>query len=91
MKKLDPLFKIRINPSDTQRSIRAYEVKYLPKNHYLSGLKKQINFYEQKDFYKIYIDFPKDILVKRIHLTKEMIKKRRHFRGKKIFKMKVQK
>ena len=37
--KLDPNSKEKINPTDTQRSIRAYEVKHLLKNHFMIGSK----------------------------------------------------
>jgi len=39
--KLDPLLKGKINPTDTQRSIRAYEVKKFKKNHFMNGSKIQ--------------------------------------------------
>ena len=74
--KLDPLVKNRIKSSDTQRSIRAYEVKSFTKKSIYLWFKKTNSNYQQKDFYKIYIDFPKDKLVERINLrTKEMLKK----------------
>ena len=37
--KLDPYSKKNINPTDTQRSIRAYEVKQFTKNHFMIGSK----------------------------------------------------
>ena len=74
--KLDPLIKNRIKSSDTQRSIRAYEVKSFTKKSIYQWFKKTKSNYQQKDFYKIYIDFPKDKLVERIHLrAQEMLKK----------------
>jgi len=74
--KLDPLVKNRIKSSDTQRSIRAYEVKSFTKKSIYQWFKKTKSNYQQKDFYKIYIDFPKDKLVERIHLrAQEMLKK----------------
>ena len=74
--KLDPLVKNRIKSSDTQRSIRAYEVKSYTKKSIYLWFKKTNSNYQQKDFYKIYIDFPKDKLVERIHLrAQEMLKK----------------
>ena len=74
--KLDPLVKNRIKSSDTQRSIRAYEVKSFTKKSIYLWFKKTNSNYQQKDFYKIYIDFPKDKLVERIHLrAQEMLKK----------------
>ena len=74
--KLDPLVKNRIKSSDTQRSIRAYEVKSFTKKSIYLWFKKTKSNYQQKDFYKIYIDFPKDKLIERIHLrAQEMLKK----------------
>ena len=74
--KLDPLIKNRIKSSDTQRSIRAYEVKSFTKKSIYLWFKKTKSNYQQKDFYKIYIDFPKDKLIERIHLrAQEMLKK----------------
>ena len=73
--KIDPLTKNKINPADTQRSIRAYEVKIFTKKSIYEWFKNTQSNYEKKDFYKIYIDFPRVELLKRIHIrTKEMIK-----------------
>ena len=73
--KLDPSSIGKINPSDTQRSIRAYEVKIFTKKSIYEWFKNTQSNYEKKDFYKIYIDFPRLELLKRIHIrTKEMIK-----------------
>ena len=73
--KIDPLAKNNINPADTQRSIRAYEVKIFTKKSIFEWFKNTQSNYEKKDFYKIYIDFPRLELLKRIHIrTEEMIK-----------------
>ena len=73
--KLDPLSKNRINPSDTQRAIRAYEVKsYTNKSIYL-WFKNTKSDYERDDFYKIYLDYPRIDLLKKINARAEkMIK-----------------
>ena len=90
--KLDPLVKKRINPSDTQRSIRAYEVKSFTKRSIYNWFKSTKSNYEEKDFYKIYIDFPRDHLLKRISLrTLEMIKKGAVLEAKKFIKLKIPK
>ena len=48
--------------------------------------------YEQKDFYKIYIDFPRDELIKRINSrASEMIDKGAILEVKKFIKLKVPK
>ena len=73
--KIDPLAKNNINPADTQRSIRAYEVKIFTKKSIFEWFKNTQSNYEKKDFYKIYIDFPRLELLKRIRIrTEEMIK-----------------
>ena len=65
--KLDPLSKYRINPSDTQRSIRAYEIKSYTKKSIFDWFKKTKSAYEKEDFFKIYIEFPRSELIKRIN------------------------
>ena len=73
--KIDPLVKNRINPLDTQRSIRAYEVKMFTKKSIYEFFKNTKSNYEKKDFYKIYIDFPREEIVERISLrVQEMMK-----------------
>ena len=90
--KLDPLVKNNLNYSDTQRCIRAYEVKLFTKNSIYNWFKKTKSNYEQKDFYKIYIDFPRNELLDRISLrAKEMIKKGAVLEVKRFIKIKVRK
>ena len=75
LKKLDPLIKNKINPSDSQRTIRAYEVKLYTKRSIYDWFKNTKNIYQKKDFYKIYIDFPREELLKRINIrVQKMIK-----------------
>ena len=74
--KIDPLARNQINPLDTQRSIRAYEVKMFTKKSIYEWFKNTKSNYEKRDFYKIYIDFPRKELLDRINQrVKEMIKK----------------
>tara|TARA_B100000963_G_scaffold318776_1_gene300100 strand:+ start:2815 stop:3723 length:909 start_codon:yes stop_codon:yes gene_type:complete len=74
--KLDPLVKNIINPSDTQRSIRAYEIKSYTNKSMYEWFKNTKSDYEKNDFYKILIDFPRKELLERISLrTHEMIRK----------------
>ena len=90
--KLDPLAKHNLNYSDTQRCIRAYEVKSFTKSSIYDWFKKTKSNYEQKDFYKIYIDFPRNELLDRISLrAKEMIKKGAVLEVKRFIKIKVRK
>jgi tRNA dimethylallyltransferase len=66
--KLDPLVLRKIDPSDTQRSIRAYEVKSFTKKSIYEWFKNTKSNYEKDDFYKIYIDFPRKELLKKIEI-----------------------
>jgi tRNA dimethylallyltransferase len=65
--KLDPLVKNKINPNDIQRSIRAYEVKKYSKISLIKWFKKTDKKFEDSDFLKIYIDFPRSDLIERIN------------------------
>ena len=90
--KIDPLAKYHINPSDTQRAIRAYEIKVFTKKSMYDWIKNTKSSYEQKDFYKIYIDFPRNELLEKINLrVREMIKKGAIQEVKKYIKLKVPK
>ena len=90
--KLDPLSKYRINPSDTQRSIRAYEIKSYTKKSIFDWFKKTKSAYEKEDFFKIYIEFPRDELLKRINdRSKEMIEKGAVQEVKRFIKLKIPK
>jgi tRNA dimethylallyltransferase len=90
--KIDPLTKNFINASDTQRSIRAYEIKLFTKKSMYEWFKDTKSNYDQKDFYKIYIDFPRKELLKRIVVrTKEMIESGAVLEVKKFIKLKVNK
>ena len=90
--KLDPIVRFHINPSDTQRIIRAYEIKMFTKKSMYEWIKNTKSNYEQKDFYKIYIDFPRNRLLEEINRrTEEMIKKGVIQEVKKFIKLKVPK
>ena len=90
--KLDPLSKNFINPSDTQRSIRAYEVMLFTKKSLYDWFKNTKSTYKKKDFYKIYIDFPRGDLLKRIEVrSSEMMKKGAILEVKRILKLRIRK
>lgn len=73
--KLDPNSKDKINPTDAQRSIRAYEVKQFTKKSLHDWFKNTKSFFNKDEFFKIYIDFPRDKLIKKISKrTEQMIK-----------------
>jgi len=90
--KIDPLVRNHISPADTHRSIRAYEIKSFTKKSMYEWFKNTKSNYDQKDFYKIYIDYPRNELIKRIgERSKEMIKKGAILEVKKFFKLKISK
>ena len=92
LKKIDPEILNYVNPSDTQRLIRAYEVKLFTKKTLLEWFKSTKSVFEYKNFYKIYIDYPRDILVNKIHnRAQDMINKGAILEVKKFLKMKVSK
>ena len=66
--KIDPMIKNQINPNDAQRSIRAFEIKKFTKKSIIEWFKKTKILFESSSFIKIYIDFPREDLVKRIKL-----------------------
>ena len=65
--KLDPSSKGKINPTDTQRSIRAYEVKKFTKKPLHEWFKNTKSNFLEDDFIKVYIDYPRQELISRIN------------------------
>ncbi len=65
--KLDPISKDKIKPTDTQRTIRAYEVKLFTKKSIHQWFEETKTVFKEKDFYKIYIDFPRQELIHKIY------------------------
>ena len=64
--KLDPLTKKYISASDSQRSIRAYEVKKFTKKSLFAFIKKTKLNFDSNVFEKLFINTPKDLLHKKI-------------------------
>ncbi len=90
--KLDPMVINRINPQDTQRSIRAYEIKSFTKKSMFEWFKNTNSKYEKADFYKIYIDFPREELIKKIEFrARQMMRKGAVQEVKKFLKLRVSK
>ena len=90
--KVDPLVKNQIKSSDTQRCIRAYEVKLSTNKSIYNWYKNTQSNYKQKDFFKIYVDFPRNELLNRINLrAHEMIKNGAVSEVKRFIKLKVPK
>ena len=90
--KLDPLSKHKINPTDSQRSIRAYEVKKFTKISLYDWIKNTKALFKKEDFYKIYINISREKLVKKINIrTEKMIKMGAINEVKKLIKLKLKK
>ena len=90
--KLDPISKNFVKLGDTQRVIRAYEVKSFTKRSIYDWFKSTRSDYDNDDFFKIYIDFPRAELIKRIEdRTQDMIKNGAVSEVKKFMKLKVPK
>ncbi len=89
---IDPLIKDRINSLDVQRSLRAYEIKSFTKKSMISWFKNTKSDYDQSDFFKICIDFPRKDLIERINKrSKNMIKLGAILEVKKFIKLRVPK
>ena len=73
--KLDPHSKEKINSTDAQRSIRAYEVKKFTKKSLHDWFKNTKSYFDKDDFLKIYIDYPRQDLIQRIKKRTEFMLK----------------
>ena len=88
--KFDPISKKKIVSTDTQRSIRAYEVKKYTKKSIHDWFKNTKSYFKKDDFLKIYIDFPRQELIQRINLrTEKMLKNGSIKEVKRFTKLKV--
>ena len=88
--KIDPLSNDKINPTDTQRSIRAYEVKKFTNKSLFEWFTETRPMLKQKDFIKIYIEYPRLKLINRINKRiEEMIKTNAIAEVKKFKKLKI--
>ena len=88
--KLDDLARGHVNLSDTQRVIRAYEVKLYTRKSLYEWFKNTKSNYEKDDFFKIYIDYPRPELIKRINSrTEDMIQNGAISEVKKLIRLKV--
>ena len=90
--KLDSNSKKRINLTDTQRSIRAYEVKQFTKKSLYDWFENTKSYFAKDDFFKIYIDYPREELIQRINKrTEQMIEIGVINEIKRFLKLKVRK
>jgi tRNA dimethylallyltransferase len=90
--KLDPKIKDKFDPNDTQRSIRAYEIKSYTDISMYDWLAKTESEFKDSDFLKLQIDTKREKLIKQINLrTSNMIKDGAINEVKKFLKLKIRK
>ena len=74
--KLDPKVKNKFDPNDSQRSIRAFEIKTHTKTSMYDWIDKTRPIFNNRVFMKFYINFERLKLIKKIETrTENMIKK----------------
>ena len=90
--KIDPEVKDKFDPNDTQRTIRAFEIKSFTKISMYEWLKKTKSKFKDEDFLKLYIDFKREDLIKRISLRSiKMIEEGAIKEVKKFIRLKIKK
>ena len=90
--KLDPKVKDRFDPNDTQRSIRAYEIKSYTDISMYDWLVRTESQFKNSDFLKLYIETKREKLIERINLrTLNMINGGAINEVKKFLKLKIRK
>ena len=90
--KIDPKVKKKFDPNDTQRTIRAFEVKSFTKISMYEWLDKTKSEFKDDEFLKLYIDFKREDLIKRISLRSiKMIKEGAIKEVKKFINLKIKK
>jgi tRNA dimethylallyltransferase len=89
---LDPKVKDKFDPNDTQRSIRAYEIKSYTDISMYDWLARTQSEFKNSDFLKLYIETKREKLIKRINLrTLGMINDGAVNEVKKFLKLKIRK
>jgi len=89
---IDPDVKDKFDPNDTQRTIRAFEIKSFTKVSMYDWLKKTRSEFDDNDFLKLYIDFKREDLIMRISLRSiKMIEQGAIKEVKKFIKLKIKK
>ena len=90
--KLDPKAKDKFDPNDTQRSIRAYEIKSYTDISMYDWLARTESEFKNSDFLKLYIETKREKLIERINLrTLNMINGGAINEVKKFLKLKIRK
>ena len=90
--KIDPMIKNKFDPNDSQRTIRAFEIKSYTKISMYEWLNKTKSEFKDEEFIKLYIDFKREDLNKRISLRSiKMMKEGAINEVKKFIKLKIKK
>ncbi len=90
--KIDPLIINHIKSTDVQRSIRAYEIKLFTKKSITEWHKSTKSKFNKKDFFKIYIDYPRTELIEKINLrTRQMLNMGAILEVKNFLKLRISK
>jgi len=89
---LDPKVKNKFDSNDSQRSVRAFEIKLYTKVSMYDWLNKTKSQFKDSDFLKLYIDFKREELVQRIMIrTIKMLKEGAIEEVKRFIKLKIKK
>ena len=90
--RIDPIAKDKFDQNDTQRTIRAFEVKSFTKISMYEWLSKTKSEFKNEEFLKLYIDVKREDLIERIILrTIKMIKEGAINEVKNFIKSKIKK
>jgi tRNA dimethylallyltransferase len=90
--KIDPGVEDKFDPNDIQRTIRAFEIKSFTKISMYEWLNKTKSEFKEDEFLKLYIDFKRENLIKRISLRSiKMIEEGAIKEVKKFIKLKIKK
>lgn len=90
--KLDPLCKNKIDKNDTQRSMRAYEVKKFTNKSLFDWYSETYSDFNSESFIKLYVDCPRDKLLQKISLrANEMLRNGAINEVKKFYKLRISK
>ena len=90
--RIDPIAKDKFDQNDTQRTIRAFEVKSFTKISMYEWLSKTKSEFKNEEFLKLYIDVKREDLIERIILrTIKMIKEGAINEVKNFIKLKIKK
>ena len=90
--KLDPLCKSKIDKNDTQRSMRAYEVKKFTNKSLFDWYSETYSDFTHDSFIKLYVDYPREKLLEKISLrANEMLRDGAINEVKKFYKLRISK